>query len=194
MTRRARTPPRPTEASLHEAALAHLARFATTRAGLLRVLERRIARWARAAALAEEERAAELAEARAAAEAVVARLAAAGAVDDAAFAEARARRLARAGRSAQAIATHLAAKGAGAVAGGAIGTALPDPEAQLAAALIAARKRRIGPFGPPDPPPEARQKALAALARAGFARAVAEAALAMDAAEAETRIAAFRRG
>lgn len=194
MTRRARTPHRPTEASLHEAALAHLARFAATRAGLLRVLGNRIARWARTADLAEDERAAAVAEARAAAEAVVARLAAAGAVDDAAFAATRARRLARAGRSAQAIAAHLAAKGAGAVARDAIGSALPDPDAQLAAALIAARKRRIGPFGPPDPPEEVRQKALAALARAGFARAVAEAALAMDAEEAEARIAAFRRG
>lgn len=131
---------------------------------------------------------------RAAAEAVVARLAAAGAVDDAAFAAARARRLARAGRSAPAIAAHLAAKGAGAAADEAIGSALPDPDAQLAAALIAARKRRIGPFGPPDAPPEARQKALAALARAGFSRAVAEAALALDADEAEARIAVFRRG
>lgn len=194
MPRRTRSPPRPTAASLHEAALAHLARFAATRAGLLRVLTNRIARWARQAELAEDERRAAVAEARAAAEAVVARLAAAGAVDDAAFAAARARRLARAGRSAPAIAAHLAAKGAGAAADEAIGSALPDPDAQLAAALIAARKRRIGPFGPPDAPPEARQKALAALARAGFSRAVAEAALALGADEAEARIAAFRRG
>lgn len=185
---------RPTEASLHEAALAHLARFAATRAGLLRVLSNRIARWARTAELAEDERAGAVAAARAAAEAVVARLAAAGAVDDAAFATARARRLARAGRSAQAIAAHLAAKGAGGAADDAIGSALPDPEAELAAALIAARKRRIGPFAPPDMPPEVRRKALAVLARAGFSRAAAEAALAMDAEEAEARIAAFRRG
>lgn len=192
MSRRA-GPPAPTEATLHAAALAHLARYATTRAGLLRVLGNRIARWARAAGLDEAERADAVAAARAAAEAVVARLAEAGALDDGAFAEARARRLARAGRSATAIAAHLAAKGAGGAAPAAIGAALPDEEAVLAAALIAARRRRLGPFGPPDPPPEARRRALAALARAGFGRAVAEAALAMDAAEAEARIAAFRR-
>ena len=39
----------PDEARLHEAALTHIARYATTRAGLLRVLDRRIDRWARAA-------------------------------------------------------------------------------------------------------------------------------------------------
>ena len=38
----------PTEVSLREAALSHLARYATTRAGLIRVLDRRIDRWARA--------------------------------------------------------------------------------------------------------------------------------------------------
>jgi regulatory protein len=190
---RASPSPPPTEASLHEAALAHLARYAATRAGLMRVLNNRIARWARAAELAEQDRAGAIAAARAAAEAVVARLAAAGAVDAAAFAVARARRLARAGRSAAAIAAHLAAKGAGEAAAEAIGTALPDHDAELAAALIAARKRRIGPYGPADASPEARRKALAALARAGFARPVAEAALAMDAEEAEARIAAFRR-
>ncbi|WP_439576934.1 regulatory protein RecX [Elioraea sp.] len=194
MSRRPRTPHQyPTEAVLREAALAHLARFSATRAGLLRVLTNRIARWARDADLAAEDRATAITTARAAAEAVVDRLVAVGAVDDAAFAQARARRLARAGRSAPAIAAHLAGKGAGDVAGEAIDAAFPDRDAQLATALIAARKRRIGPYGPPDPPPEARLKALAALARAGFSRAIAEAALAMDPDEAEARIAAFRR-
>ncbi|MCA3425779.1 MAG: recombinase RecA, partial [Roseomonas sp.] len=46
--RRAAGPP-PNAARLREAALAHLARFAATEAGLRRVLERRVARWARAA-------------------------------------------------------------------------------------------------------------------------------------------------
>src|SRR3954454_18021269 len=41
--------PPPDAASLHEAFVRHLARYAATRAGLLRVLERRIARWERAA-------------------------------------------------------------------------------------------------------------------------------------------------
>ncbi|TDG04393.1 regulatory protein RecX, partial [Paracraurococcus ruber] len=38
--------PPPGEAALREAALAHLARFAATEAGLTRVLRRRVDRWA----------------------------------------------------------------------------------------------------------------------------------------------------
>ncbi|MCS6854085.1 MAG: RecX family transcriptional regulator [Elioraea sp.] len=182
-----RAPERPTAAALEEAALAHLARYATTRAGLLRVLERRIARWA-AASAAEE---AEIARARAEARRVVERLAAAGAVDDAAFAEARARRLARAGRSAVAIAAHLADRGAGEEAGAAIAAALPDEEAAVAAALIALKRRRLGPFAADRD--ATREKALGALARAGFSRRVAEAALAAEPEEAEALIARFRR-
>lgn len=188
MPRAHRTPDPPSEAALAQAALAHLARYAATRATLLRVLDRRIARWADATGAEETE----VAAARAAARRVVERLAAAGAVDDAAFAEARARRLAREGRSALAIAAHLAQRGAGEEAGGAIEAALPDEEAALAAALIALKRRRLGPFS--ADPQASRDKALAALARAGFSRRIAEAALATAPDEAELRILRFRRG
>lgn len=186
-------PPRPTEASLREAALAHLARWSTTEAGLRRVLLNRVRRWVRAAGLEGEAAEAALAEGEEAAARVVARLAAAGAVSDTAFAEARAVSLARGGRSRAAIAARLAAKGAGAAAEAALAAALPDREAELAAACIAARRRRIGPYAPEPEDPEARRRGLAALARAGFPRAVAEAVLAMPAEEAEARIARFRR-
>lgn len=187
MPRRSRNPAPPTDAALEQAALAHLARYAATRAALLRVLERRIARWAEATGAEETE----VAAARAAARRVVQRLAAVGAVNDAAFAEARARRLARSGRSAVAIAAHLAQRGAGEEAGAAIEAALPDEEAAIAAALIALRRRRLGPFCPD--PAATRDKALAALARAGFSRRIAEAALATAPEEAELRILRFRR-
>lgn len=186
--RRSRAHARPTEAALEEAAVAHLARYAATQAGLLRVLERRIARWAGATAADE----AEVAAARAAARRVVERLAATGAVNDAAFAEARARRLAREGRSALAIAAHLAQRGVGAEAGAAIEAALPDEEAAIAAALIALKRRRLGPFAADRD--ATRERALAALARAGFSRRIAEAALATGPEEAELRILRFRRG
>lgn len=46
---------------------------------------------------------------------------------------------------------------------------LPDDEAELAAALIYARKKSVGPFSrPPLDTPEARQKHLGKLARNGF--------------------------
>ena len=194
MTARPRAPralPPPTADSLREAALAHLARFAATERGLLRVLTRRIDRWARQAAEADPDDAAEAARrARAEAADVVRRLVAAGVVNDATFAAARAARLGRTGRSRRAIGAHLAAKG---VPSETARAALPDdPEAELDAALAYARRRRIGPFRAAEADADARRREAAALARAGFAAAVAYRALRMATAEAAARIAARR--
>jgi regulatory protein len=172
--RRAAGPP-PNAARLREAALAHLARFAATEAGLRRVLERRVARWSRAA---EAE-----GQSREAIATIAKSLVVAGAVNDAAFAESRARRLARSGHSRRAIAAHLAAKG---IETETAAAALPDGEgAELLAAIAFCRRRRIGPFARVAPDAPARMKALAALARGGFAQGIARRALAMDPAEAE---------
>jgi len=180
-------PAMPDRTNLHDAALRHLARYATTQAGLLRVLSRRIDRWARATQAEPEAIAPLLALARA----EVAALAASGLVDDAAFAASRARSLTRAGRSRRAVTAHLAQRG---VDQEILEAALPeDSEAELAAALLVARKRRIGPFGPPEPDMAARHKALGTLARAGFSQETARRALAMDHAEAEDRIIRLRR-
>lgn len=184
----------PDAARLREAALAHLARFAATEAGLRRVLERRIDRWARAAEAEGQPRdaiAPAAAAARAAAAEIARAMVTAGAVDDAGFAESRARRLARAGRSRRAIGAHLAAKGVDVETAEA---ALPeDPEAELDAALAQCRRRRIGPFARAPEDAAARLEALAALARGGFPRAIAERALDMDAEEAEARLIARRQ-
>jgi regulatory protein len=174
----------PTESALREAALAHLARYAATRAGLLRVLDRRIERLAHATESPKEAIAADVAAARAAARRVVDRLVQDGVLNDAAFAATRGARLLRAGRSPRAVAANLRAKG---VADPAIQA---EPEQVLAAALILARKRRLGPFGPED---QDRHKALAVLARAGFPQDVASHALRTDREEAEILILAFRR-
>ena len=184
----------PSAARLREAALAHLARFAATEAALRRVLERRVDRWARAAEAEGQPRevpAAAAARARAAAAEVAAAMVQAGAVDDAAFAESRARRLARAGRSRRAIGAHLAARGVDAETAAA---AMPEgEEAELDAALAFCRRRRIGPFARAAADAEAQRKALAALARGGFAHGIARRALAMAPAEAEDRLIAARR-
>lgn len=177
----------PDRASLHDAALRHLARYATTQAGLMRVLARRIDRWARATQ-ADAEAVVPLI---ALAQAEAATLAASGLVDDAAFAASRARSLTRAGRSRRAVVAHLAQRGVATEILEA--TAQQDPQAELAAALLVARKRRVGPFGPPDPDAPARHKALGMLARAGFSQDTARRALAMDKAEAEERIIRLRR-
>jgi regulatory protein len=186
----------PDDASLHQAALGHLARFAATEAGLRRVLERRADRWARRAeaeGMPAETIAAQRGAAKAAAARVAQRMVAAGAVDDAGFAAARAKRLARAGRSHRAIAAHLAAKGVDADLAQA---ALPEAEiAELDAALAWCRRRRLGPFARQDADdPAARLKALAALARGGFPRAIAQQALDMAPEEAEARLIAARQG
>lgn len=177
----------PDEAALHDAALAHLARYAATRAGLVRVLDRRVERWARAAG---PEAAGALAALRATVRVVVAQLAEAGAVDDAAFAAGRAGSLVRAGRSRRAISAHLAARG---VAGEAARAVLPDdPETELAAALVLARRRRIGPFRAADRPEDPKRE-RGMLARAGFAQDTAAQALATDAETAEGLINRLRR-
>ncbi|MCX7368968.1 MAG: RecX family transcriptional regulator [Alphaproteobacteria bacterium] len=191
--RRAAGPP-PNAARLREAALAHLARFAATEVGLRRVLERRIARWARAAEAEGQPREA-IAAATATLQVEIVSLAkslvAAGAVNDAAFAESRARRLARSGHSRRAIAAHLAAKG---IENETAAAALPeDEETELLAALAFCRRRRIGPFTRVVPDAPARMKALAALARGGFAQGVARRALAMDPTDAEEMLLAGRR-
>jgi regulatory protein len=178
------------EGSLREAALAHLARYSATEAGLRRVLGNRIRRWAREAERAghaPEAIAAEAAEATEAAARVAARMVQAGAVDDAAFAHARARRLRGSGRSGRATLAHLASKGVAAlVAQAALGAEdVPD---ELHAALVACRRRRIGPFAAAPPEPEQRLKWLGTLARAGFGGEVARCALAMSRAEAAERL------
>jgi regulatory protein len=181
--------PPPDETALKEAALAYLARFAATEAGLQRVLDRRIARWARAAEEEGQERekvAAAVAHARATARAIAARLAEAKAVDDAAFAAARAARLARAGKSRRAIAAHLAAKGVPAETAAA---ALPEgEEAELVAALRLLWRKHAGPFAPAPPGPEERRRLLGQLARAGFPAEVARRALALPPEEAAALI------
>ena len=191
-SRRRPAGPAPEAVGLHEAALAYLARYAATEFGLRRVLERRVERWARRAEGDAEDIAAQAAAARDMVRDVVARLVAAGAVNDAAYAQARASSLVRSGRSLRAVALHLAAKGVDpAIARDALP---PDDASELAAALVLARRRRIGPFRLSGPLDEAgRRRELGVLARAGFPQPVARQALAMDTGQAEELVSRLRR-
>ena len=179
--------PPPDAASLKEAAMRYVARYATTEAGLRFVLNRRIDRWARLTqdrdGVAER-----VATAKAAIPAIVARMTELGLVNDAAFAESRARSLSLGGKSRRAILAKLAVKGIGAEQARA---ALPEEgDGELVSALVLARKRRIGPFRVTDAGD--RNKEMAVLARAGFPRDVAARALAMAEGEAEAAIIAAR--
>ncbi len=187
-----RPPPRPAPdaGSLHAAALTYLSRFAATESGLTQVLRRKVDRWARAAEGEGETIAAQASLARDAIAGIVVRLVEAGAVSDAAFAVSRARSLSRAGRSRRAIGAHLASRG---VSGTLASESLPqDSRSELAAALIHARKRRMGAWRTRAVQPETAHRELASMARAGFSHGVAALALRTDLDEAEALIAAFR--
>ncbi len=185
------SPPPPDAAYLRQAALNYLARYAATEASLRRILTKRLDRWAQAQADPDSATTV-VAAARKAIDAVVAALVRAGAVSDAGYAEGRARTLTRTGRSRRAIQARLLAKGVSPeLARSAAGD---DAETELAAALIVARRRRIGPFrtAKPEDLAAVRRKELGILARAGFARDTVEQALDMEAGEAERRIHALR--
>lgn len=177
----------PDEASLREAALKHLAKYATTQAGLRRVLDRRIDRWVREQPEPVDPES--IADARQTVRTVVARLAEAGAVDDGAFAAARTARLGRTGHSRRAIAAHLAAKGVDAETARA--ASVVNDAQELAAAVTLAFRRRIGPFRAAGSPEDHRRE-LGVLARAGFPQPMAEQALGTSREEAEKVIRELR--
>ncbi|APH60623.1 regulatory protein RecX [Granulibacter bethesdensis] len=190
-------PPLPDEAALYEAALRYLSRFAATRTGVARMLERRIKRWARMMEGTEMDQAAlpdAIHQAQQAARKVIERLERSGVLDDAAFAAARTSSLTRAGRSRRAVAAHLVAKG---VPSELVAQSLPDdPKLELAAAVRLTQRRKLGPFAVEHttPTPQARQRALAAMARAGFDGRTAQQALGMGREEAEALLEALRSG
>jgi regulatory protein len=181
----------PEAGGLYQAGLDYLARYAATEAGLRRILERRIDRWARAQA--DPEAAAQAMQAaRAAIDGVIKRLAEAGALSDTTFAENRARSLVRSGQSTRSIQMRLVAKGVAPDVARSASAA--DAETELAAALVLARKRRIGPYRPADDPDKGvRIKEMGVLARAGFSRDVAKQALDTSREDAENRIFELRR-
>ncbi len=179
--------PVPDRARLHDAALRHLARYAATQTGLVRVLDRRIDRWARAAAQEGEVSDDAVPGARQAARAVAAALVESGVINDAVFAESRARSLTRAGRSRRAVEAHLTSRGVGRE----MAAQVEDPERELAAALIYARRRRLGPFRIGDGDPN---RDMGAMARAGFQQDVVRRAMAMDPDDALSAIIAMKQG
>ena len=195
--------PPPERKDLHAAAAAHLARFAATERGLAQVLERRILRWGQRAT-EEGQDSASVTETvnriRPLAADIAREMVSLGAINDQAFARSRAARLTRGGRSRRAVQMQLAAKGIAAEdATQALDQALGQDETayetELAAALVLARKRRIGPFQKDrdaDTTPEMDNRLFNAFARAGFSRAIVDTVIAMDPEEAEDRILALK--
>jgi regulatory protein len=150
-------------------ALAYLGRFPSSAENLRRVLSRRVRR-----RLGDDR--AVLAGPAALIDALVARYRQSGLVDNAAYAAGRARTRLRRGQSLRTIRAGLAAKGIAAKDAAAALDALKDEagDPDLLAAIAFARRRRLGPFRRGE---AGHDKELAAFARAGFARGVAEAVL-----------------
>ncbi len=159
-----RGPRKATDASLGNAALHYLGRYATSSWNLRRVLMRKVERSARFHGTDRDAGAAVV-------DRLIARFEDSGLLDDRAYAEARAAALRRRGASARAIRARLLGKGVdrdlieAALAARASGPGEPE----LAAALVCARRRRLGPYRPAAARKSMREKDLASLARAGFA-------------------------
>ena len=155
-----RPPKRMSSETLEASAVAYLARFSTSAANLKRVLARKVQRSAR-------HYGDDPAPLMAAIEAIIARFVARGAIDDAHYAGVQLRSLRRRGGSSLAIRSRLSAKG---LDGRTIESVLEDGEtgaAELQAAIVLARRRRLGPFRT-SARADNRQRDLAILGRAGF--------------------------
>jgi len=141
------------ETALEQAALRYAARYATSRAKLKAYLERKLRErgWA--------------AEGDPPLDALVGRMAGRGYVDDRAFAAARAAALSRRGYGAGRLDAALRAAGIDADDAGEARAIAAD--AAWDAALRFAERRRIGPFAAVQADRPAREKALAAMLRAG---------------------------
>jgi regulatory protein len=161
-------------ADLKDAALHYLGRYAASTTRLRQVMARRIRRSAKANDFDPEPLMQEL-------ERVIAMLHRTGLLNDEAFAEGRARSLNRRGGSRRQIAAKLGAAGVPQATAARALASLEDelPDAEFAAALAYAKRRRLGAFRAiPDETPERRRKDLLAMARAGFALDLARRALA----------------
>ncbi|MEO7379248.1 MAG: RecX family transcriptional regulator [Sphingomicrobium sp.] len=155
--------PRPAldPATLDELALVYVGRFATSRSKLASYLRRKLRErgWA--------------GETEPDVAGIAARLGELGYVDDAAFALARARALTARGYGARRVGQALHAAGIGEEDGG--GARDLAHRERVEAALKMARRRRAGPFAAASLDPVQREKALAAMLRAGHGFALARA-------------------
>lgn len=160
---------------LENAALYYLQRYATSAENFRRVMTRKINRSCTFHEVAPEPFYAVL-------EDMILRYISSGLLNDQGFAEAKTATLRRQGRSRQSILGKLQAKG---LSKPHIEAALESADAEkdgdpeLAAAIVLARRKKLGPWRtkPLKDPARDRQKEMAALARAGFSYEIARKAL-----------------
>lgn len=160
---RKKLPPKITEHYLQWVVDEYLKKFFTTKAHLRRLLMQRVKRSAEAHGEGLEEGTQIL-------DALLDRLEAVGVLNDGAYTASKVRSLSARGGSARGITAKLAAKGIRAedvkVGLEQLKERVENPE--LEAAIVLAKRKRLGPFGKPEGRTERRQKELAAMGRAGF--------------------------
>lgn len=190
---------------LRDEALRHLARFATTQQRLGEVLRRRVERWAaraRASGVEVEALHSQVARLHDEVPRVVAEMVRIGAINDKIYSASRAKALLRSGHSRRHAAAWLQTRGviphdiANAI-NEALGEGVDAGDREFAAALVFARKKRLGPFASHKNAAERiqegdQQRALAAFARAGFTHDIARRALAFSSEEAMDAIIKLR--
>ena len=156
MRQRNRKPPQPLDpASLERLALFYVGRYATTRAKLRTYLARKLRERGWIEGLADP------------VDSLVERLSTLGYVDDAAFAMSRAASFQRRGFGERRLAQALGAAGIAPTESEAARTQARD--GALESALRFAERKRIGPFAAERPDRKSREKAFAAMIRAGHA-------------------------
>ena len=152
-------------AELDRIALAYVGRYATTRGRLADYLRRKLRQhgWAD--------------DGEAPVDAIVERMRELRYIDDQSFALSRAESLSRRGYGGRRIAAALAAAG---IDRDVAANVAPDDDQAEAAALAFARRRRIGPFATGSVDRESRNRALAAMLRAGHNPAIARRIIDLD--------------
>lgn len=154
-----------TQQSIYNRAVHYLERYAASVAGVRAVLQRSVKRAERRGDTVPPQTPEWI-------EAVLQKLIDSKLLDDALFAETKVRSLRRAGASAHKVKQKLAVKG---VPGALVDEALAseDVEDDLEAAIIYARKKRLGPYTTRGDRAGLRDKQIASLARAGFSLTIA---------------------
>ncbi|CAI3927629.1 SOS response regulatory protein OraA/RecX [Commensalibacter communis] len=182
---------------LQEYAMAYLARYSNTEKGLIRVLKAKLRRWAAKAeqgGIDQSEIDEGLRQGLQQIPQIIAKVKKIGIIDDHTFAEYKINSLIRSGRSQKVIQNKLLQKGVAFEVIQSVLDQYQDKNSELLAALVYARKRRLGPFRRIDREVnnETKQKEQASFARGGFSFVMVESVLSMELAEAEETIQRLR--
>lgn len=182
---------------LQEYAITYLARYNNTEQGLVRVLKAKLRRWALKAeqeCLEPSEISEGLRKGQQQIPEIIAKVKRLGIINDQSFAEYKVTSLIRSGRSQKVIQNKLLQKGVDSNVIQSVLDQYQDKDVELLAALVYARKRRIGPFRRVDREENAelKQKEQLSFARGGFSFGMSSKILSMCQSEAEETIEMLR--